>query len=375
MKSAPPPSSDESADAPSRAILEHRISYEGKGLTVQGLEALIDRERSRQNAQVQELTQLRSRNTELQGLLAEELLRLRDLTTQVLPAEKREGVLSSALAKVLPGRRKSQLPRASVEQLLREQYTASAHRVKEAAEFADRLMVSERELFDEIDTLNTRMIESSKNKTRAATFIRQLMEFQEHTSKRLRAVAADSVEGLQQQADLDRTRRLLAEHATQLQLFHTAVDRLGLLKDSTRMLVDTVAALRGDITQYVMAAGEKLDLVARQLRAIGTAADATATLIEMKRSLEALDDSINQTTRFVAETQRYFREHLDQLIGSLEIYDHETRASLEVNLELSRAADNTRIDRLVALTLQEGNIPGPATRILVGKKDPEGAPR
>lgn len=374
MKAAPPPSTDESADAPSRAILEHRISYEGKGLTVQGLEALIDRERSRQNAQVSELVQLRTRNTELQGMLARELLRLRDLTTQVLPAEKREnGVFSSALARVMPSRRKAPLPRASVEQLLREQYTASAHRVKEAAEFADRLMVSERELFDEIDTLNTRMIESSKNKTRAATFVRQLMEFQEHTARRLRTVAAASVDGLQLQADLDRARRLLAEHATQLQLFHTAVDRLGLLKDSTRMLVDTVAALRSDITQYVMAAGEKLDLVARQLRAIGTAADATATLIEMKRSLEALDDSINQTTRFVAETQRYFREHLDQLIGSLEIYDHETRASLEVNLELSRAADNTRIDRLVALTLHEGNVSTP--RALVGKKDSEGAPR
>ena len=58
---------------------------------MQGLEALIDRERSRQNAQVGELVRLRERNTELQSLLSEELLRLRDLTAQVLPAEKREG--------------------------------------------------------------------------------------------------------------------------------------------------------------------------------------------------------------------------------------------------------------------------------------------
>ena len=94
--------------------------------------------------------------------------------------------------------------------------------------------------------------------------------------------------------------------------------------------------------------------MSRQLRAIGTAADATATLIEMKRSLEMLNDSMNQTTRFVAETQRYFRENLDQLVGSLEVYDHETRASLEVNLELSRAADGARIERLVQLTLSSG---------------------
>lgn len=356
MKPDSLPSSPEPSASPHREILDHAVRYEGQGLSVQGLETLIDRERSRQNAQVGQLLQLRERNTELQQALSHELLRLRELTEQVLPDKKESGVLG-ALAKVLPGRRRAPLPRASVEQLLREQYTVSAHRVKEAAEFADRLQVSERELFDEIDGMNQRMIESSKNKAKAASFVRGLMEFQEQAAVQLRRLPSDSVEALQLHADIDRSRRLLAEHATQLQLFHTAVDRLGLLKDSTRMLVDTVAALRGDITQYVMAAGEKLDLVSRQLRAIGTAADATATLIEMKRSLEALNESMNQTTRFVAETQRYFRENLDQLVGSLEIYDHETRASLEVNLELSRVADGARVERLVQRALGEGDDP------------------
>jgi hypothetical protein len=353
MKIEPPVSPLSPGVSSSREILDSAIRYEGQGLSVQGLEQLIDRERSRQNAQVGQLVQMRQRNTELQQALSQELVRLRELTEQVLPEKKETGVLD-ALARVLPVRRKAPMPRASVEQLLREQYTVSAQRVKEAAEFADRLQVSERELFDEIDALNRRMIESSKNKAKAASFVRGLMTFQEQATTELRGLASESVEALQLHADVDRSRRLLAEHATQLQLFHTAVERLGLLKDSTRMLVDTVAALRGDITQYVMAAGEKLDLVSRQLRAIGTAADATATLIEMKRSLEMLNDSMNQTTRFVAETQRYFRENLDQLVGSLEIYDHETRASLEVNLEMSRAADGARIERLVQLTLGEG---------------------
>lgn len=373
MKSDSLPPQPSSNELPSRQILDEAVRYEGKGLSVRGLEELIDRERSRQNAQVGQLMHLRQRNSELQQALSQELLRLRELTEQVLPERKETGVLD-ALAKVLPVRRKAVAPRASVEQLLREQYTVSAHRVKEAAEFADRLQVSERELFDEIDTLNLRMIESSKNKARAANFVRGLMAFQEHTAATLRRLPSDSVESLQLHADVDRARRLLAEHATQLQLFHTAVDRLGVLKESTRMLVDTIAALRGDITQYVTAAGEKLDLVARQLRAIGTAADASATLIEMKRSLEALNDSMNQTTRFVAETQRYFRENLDQLVGSLEIYDHETRASLEVNLELSRVADGARIDRLVRMALGSGDeavaaLPSGAARALLASKE------
>jgi len=353
-KKASVPLFDESTEAPDRSILEQRVDYEGSGISVRGLETLIDGERSRQNLQVTELVRLRERNTELQRTLGEELLMMRELSEKMLSERREKGVFAS-LASVLPSRRKATITRISVEQVLRDQYAASAKRVKEAAEFADRLMVAERELFDEIDRLNQRMIESSRNKARAAAFVKALLSFQERVAVSKSELEADSVAALQQQADLDRARRLLAEHATQLQLFHTAVDRLGVLKESTRMLVDTIAGLRGDISQYVMAASEKLDLIAGQIRAIGTAADATTTLVEMKRSLEAMGDSMNQTTCFIAETQRYFRENLDQLLGSLEVYDSQTRASLEVNLELSRAADNHRIERLVQMTLSEGD--------------------
>lgn len=379
-----------------RTVLAEQVRYQGKSITVRSLESLIDGERTRQNQQVQELQALRERNTEIQRSVVEELARLRQIAQEV-GAEVPKPGLWSGLRSLMPGRRKGALVEHSVEQLLREQYHLSACRVKEAADFADRLAVAERELYDEIDRLNQRIIESSQNKATAASFLTRLQTFMDQTAERRRPLGADSVAALTMQADLDRGRRLLTEHATQLQLYHTAVERLSQLKDSTRMLSETIASLRSDITQYVMAASEKLDLVSGQIRAIGAAADATATLLEMKQSLDGLSESLNQTTRFVAETQRYFRENLDTLVGRLEVYDHETRASLEVNLDLSRAADDARIARLVSSALSDGSAPAPlpprarAPRQLAtgaasppdrardaaarGPKDPEGSPR
>ena len=357
----------------SRAVLSEEVRYHGKGLTVRALESLIDEERTRQNQQVRELQALRARNTEIQRSVIEELARLRQLTQEISGEAPKPG-LWAGLRSRLPGQRKEPLVERSVEQLLREQYNLSARRVKEAADFADRLAVAERELYDEIDRLNQRIIESSQNKALAASFLQRLQAFADQSGTPGTPgtpPAADSVEALTRQADRDRSRRLLTEHATQLQLYHTAVERLGQLKDSTRALSETIASLRGDITQYVMAASEKLDLVSGQIRAIGAAADATGTLLEMKRSLDGLSESLNQTTRFVAETQRYFRENLDSLVGNLEVYDDETRASLEINLDMSRAADDARIARLVHSALSEGTALPPT--VLDGR--PPGNPR
>lgn len=380
-----------------RTVLAEQVRYHGQSITVRSLESLIDGERTRQNQQVHELQALRERNTEIQRSVVEELARLRQIAQEV-GAEVPKPGLWSGLRALIPGRRKGTLVEHSVEQLLREQYHLSACRVKEAADFADRLAIAESELYDEIDRLNQRIIESSQNKAAAANFLSRLQTFMDQTTARRRPLGADSVAALTMQADLDRGRRLLTEHATQLQLYHTAVERLSQLKDSTRMLSETIASLRGDITQYVMAASEKLDLVSGQIRAIGAAADATATLLEMKQSLDGLSESLNQTTRFVAETQRYFRENLDTLVGRLEVYDHETRASLEVNLDLSRAADDARIARLVQNALSDGGAQAalPARRSRAprqlataatsppdrardatdrGPRDPEGSPR
>jgi hypothetical protein len=110
--------------------------------------------------------------------------------------------------------------------------------------------------------------------------------------------------------------------------------------------------LASDITQYVTAASEKLDLVAGQIQAIGTAADASVVMLEMKKSLDSMTSSMNQTTQFVSETQAFFRSNLDNLINDLELYDGETQKIMEKNLKTSRDIEDQRIAAAVQVALE-----------------------
>jgi hypothetical protein len=130
---------------------------------------------------------------------------------------------------------------------------------------------------------------------------------------------------------LDKTRRLLAEHTTKLKLYNTAEERLDKLKRNTRQLAETIAHLQSDITRYVTAASEKMDLISGQIQAIGAAADASVVMLELKQSLDAMTESVNETTRFVAETQSYFRDNVDTMIEDLDLYDAETEEALREN--------------------------------------------
>ena len=95
----------------------------------------------------------------------------------------------------------------------------------------------------------------------------------------------------------------------------------------------------------MVAAGEKLDLVAGQIQAIGAAADASLVMLELKQSLEAMTDSVNQTTRFVAETQAYFRENVDAMIDELRVYDEETQRVLDEHLGYSESLGELDVER------------------------------
>lgn len=330
-------------------LLQRTVKYEGEVVSTGALTSAIAGERQRQDQRVGEVQTLRGQDDTIRGELSSELVRMRELTDSIkreaAEAGQRRGFWRSLLGS------KKAAPARSLEQLLRQQYEICTERVKAASELADRMTVVEKELFDEIDRLNRRIIESSTNATTAAEFIAEVQEYMERLDALRSAAVPESLEAHTAQANLDRARRLVAEHGTQLQLFQTAAERLGRLRESTRLLSGSIANLRSDITQYVMAASEKLDLVAGQIRAIGTAADAALTLADMRQSLDLLGESINQTTRFVSETQRYFRENLDQLVGGLEVYDQETRVALKVNLEMSRNADEQRIGQLVKQTL------------------------
>jgi hypothetical protein len=336
-------------------ILEREVTYSGEGISVRSLESSISQERARQNQNVEALARLRQRNANIQQALSDEVQKLKDITTH-LSRERQRGDFISGVREMLaklPWFGEQIITRRSIEELLRKQYELSSRRVKEAAEFADRLEAAKIDLFDEIDRLNQKIVESSKNEEVAAERVLELTDLQDKLEVDLMAAGETSTKARELQARLDTTRRKLARHSTMLKLYSTAEERLAKLQQNTRQLAKTIAHLQSDITVYVTAASEKLDLIAGQIQAIGAAADASVVMLELRNSLEAMTESVNHTTRFVSETQAYFRQNVDGMLDDLQLYDSETEQVLEANLALNEGYDDLEIAQAVSSALSK----------------------
>ena len=324
--------------SPKSDLLSANLSYSGAGISVRTLEETIGTERQRQREQIEEISSVRQRNSDLQGALDEEIGKLRDLSKHLGRARGQSGFgarLREILAQI-PGFKGRIMTRRSVEALLRQQYEVSSERLKEAAELADRLDGAKTELFDEIERLNDRIVEAARNEETAADHVLEVQQLLGDLEHRRIEVEPGSVQDRELSAQIDRARRRINEHSGLLKLYDTAQERLERLKDNTRNLADTIAQLHIDITLYVTAAGEKLDLIAGQIQAIGAAADASLVMLELKSTLDSLTESVNHTTRFVSETQAYFRDNVDRLVDELALYDQETERVLASNLASSQ---------------------------------------
>ncbi len=332
-------------------VLEKKVVYSGEGISVKLLEDSIQSERSLLTGQVDQLTRMRERNTAIQQALSEEMTKLRELSEQLADTRKgkKRGFFGGLFSKL---RGNEPLTRRSIEELLRGQYELSSLRLKQASEFADRLEASKEELYDEIDRLNRRIVESAENEETAAEYVSELKRIKEEVEFNLNRVDPSTADERHLQSELDKIKRRLAEHTTRLKLYSTAEERIAKLRDNTRQLAETIANLQGDITRYVVAASEKLDLIAGQIQAIGAAADASVVMLELKQSLDAMTESVNHTTRFVAETQAYFRENVDAMIDELKIYDEETERVLDENLIYSDAYSDLDVEQALATAFE-----------------------
>ncbi|CAN0434147.1 unnamed protein product, partial [Laminaria digitata] len=331
-------------------LLEVSNHYSGEGISVRRLEETIHIERDRQNEQVDRLNKMRSRNDELQSALSTEVDKLRQIS-QDLSSHRGQSAWQGFLSK-LPFFKDKQHSRKSIEELLRRQYEISAIRVKEAAEFADRLDAAKADLYDEIERLNGKIIQYAQNEKDAAATVLTLSDAKTEFEGKIALAEPGSLEVREMQAQLDKVRRALGEHSAMLKLFSTAEDRLVRLQENTRMLSQTISQLQSDIALYVTVAGEKLDLIAGQIQAIGAAADASMVMLELKQSLEAMTESVNHTTRFVSETQAYFRSNVDQMVDELELYDTETETVLQGNLAMNEVYDDMQIAEAISLALE-----------------------
>ncbi|MGB1013669.1 MAG: hypothetical protein ACPG4T_06010, partial [Nannocystaceae bacterium] len=213
--------------------------------------------------------------------------------------------------------------------------------------YVDTLKQSEQDLYKEIDRINEKIVEMARNERDALNYVLELEALQEALKQEEQAVEAGSVEARDHQAKQDKVYAKLAEHSSNVQLYGSAEERYAMLKDNTRKLAETIRNLGRDIQQYTTAASIKLDMASAQIQAIGRAADASVVMLEMKKSLDVMTESMNVTTQFVSDTQVFFRSNLDTLINELDTFDETTSQMLDENLKKSKEIEQARIDSAI----------------------------
>lgn len=330
-------------------ILNREVAYSGEGISVRSLEDSISKERDVQDSKVSELKGLRDRNVEIQGAMADELKKLRKFS-DYLDGTAVKGGFWAGFKEVLsyiPGLKSIAISQRSIEELLTQQYQVSAKRVKEAAAYTDVLKQSEQELYTEIKRINTKIVEAAENEKRALDYVLELRELQDELDAEMQTVEAGSVEARKIESQKDEIMGLLSTHSSNVQLYGAAEERYASLKENTRKLAETIRNLGQDIQQYTTAASIKLDMASAQIQAIGRAADASVVMLEMKKSLDVMTESMNVTTQFVSDTQVFFRQNLDRLVDELETFDESTTQMLDENLAKSKEIEERRIEAAI----------------------------
>jgi hypothetical protein len=330
-------------------VLSRDVAYSGEGISVRSLEENIQQERTVQDGKVSELQGLRERNVQIQTAMTDELKKLRKFSDYLDGTATGGGFLAGfkEVLSYIPGLRSIAISNRSIEELLKQQYQISAKRVKEAAEYCDILKQSEQELYTEINRINGKIVEAAENERRALEYVLELRDMQEGLDAQLQALEAGSVEARKIETDKDRVQALLSTHSSNVQLYGAAEDRYASLKENTRKLAETIRNLAQDIQQYTTAASIKLDMASAQIQAIGRAADASVVMLEMKKSLDVMTESMNVTTQFVSDTQIFFRQNLDRLVEELETFDEGTSALLDENLKKSKEIEEKRIQSAI----------------------------
>lgn len=338
------------ADKVNLEVLTKQVAYSGEGISVKSLEDEIHQERTVQNTKVEQLKVLRERNVEIQQAMADEVAKLRRFSDYLDGTATKGGFMAGIkeLLSYIPGLRTIALSSRSIEELLKQQYQISARRVREAAEYVDTLKHSEQQLYAEIDRINGKIVEAAKNEQSALDYVLELKQLKERMESELQAIEAGSVAARDMEANIDKVHALLADHSGRLQLYGAAEERYASLKVNTRKLAETIRNLGQDINQYTSAASIKLDMASAQIQAIGTAADASIVMLELKKSLDVMTESMNETTRFVSDTQVFFRQNLDKLVEELETFDDATTKLLDENLAESKAIEDARIADAIA---------------------------
>lgn len=301
--------------------------YRGEQLTHAQLARRREHHRRQQADSVHRVDDLVSTQQSLGKELGSglEQLRAQSAELQRIEAERTDGSFLASLVRPFTARRTALARRSVAEELLKV-YERTSLRLREATAFADELKLCALELQQEVDRLHHELGVALHNERVAA---HRVLE----AEKVLRELDASDLDADTLARRRDRYTFDLKTEAVNLELYRVAAEQCRQHLEPARALRDTVLQLHEDMARYVINATHTVNAAGRRIQGLGVMADAPSVVQDLQQSLDELSTAMDDTVRYIEQSQRLVEEILPDLSARLDARDETDNWELTSSLE------------------------------------------
>ncbi len=337
------------------AVLSKKVVYDGDDYSRDNLEAMVTEYQSKHETRIGELEDLKKTHDQISREMTDDLAEQKTVWDVI--KDMGSGNVSGNVRLLLERLPviKDRLPDRPLSELLQQKIHVTETRIREVGGFLDRMESEVENVRQDIVRLNKKMISAAHNEERAAKYILELKALEGQLQSELDELGSGemTVAHREKQAEIDEIKRLIWTHGGKLRLYSNAEDRIASIVRMNNNFMELLTNLHTNMQSLYDAGQEVLDELRGNLSALSTATEASDLTLQMQNSMESLKVSVNKVARLASATTRYLTQNVDRMTSQMRIYDEETQALVESNLEAERETREQRIEETLKLAEQE----------------------
>lgn len=343
--------------AEEKSVLTQSIVYDGEEYSRESLQDMVNNYQTQHSARIQELEGLKKTHDSISRELTQELAEQKSAWEYLrgMMTLDRHSAMSNfrGLLEKVPIL-KDRMPDRPLSELLQEKIQVAENRTREVGHFLDRMESEMESIRQDIVRLNKKMVVAAENEEKAAHYILKLKDLQSQLEGELTDMGETvTAAHRSKKAEIDEVKRLIWEHGARLRLYSNAEDRISAIVQMNNHFLEMLTNLHGNMQNLYEAGLEVLDELRGNLASLATATEASELTMDMQDSMQSLKDSVNRVAVLASNTSLYLTQNVERLTSQMRIYDEQTEALVQSNLEAEREIQEKRIDDTLALAEKE----------------------
>ncbi len=339
------------------AILKRNVVYDGEEYSRESIESFSSEYAQKQETRIGELEELKKTHDHISREMTEELTEQKTLWDCIRDMGSFESGAVKANLRLIMERipvLRDHVPERPLSELLQQKIHVTEARIREVGGFLDRMESEVENVRQDIVRLHKKMIVAAQNEEKAAEYVLQLRSAKEQAEAELAALGPEvTAVHREKEAEIDEIKRMIWQHGGRLRLYSNAEDRISSIVKMNNNFMELLTNLHTNMQSLYDAGQEVLDELRGNLSSLTTATEASELTLEMQKSMESLKVSVNRVARLASDTSLYLTQNVDRMTSQMKIYDEETVALVESNLEAERHVKDGKIDEVLKLAEQE----------------------